>query len=87
MDLDMRPGQPAAATQAKPQLIRVWFGRYSIAAYQADKLLADRYAAVMSTSFAGLRITTEPVTGEISKPWLPDDERQWALTAFGGAGR
>jgi hypothetical protein len=69
------------------QLVRVWLGEHSIGGYLADKDLAGRYTQAMGAQFGGLRITTETApTGE-SKPLLPDDERQWPLTAFGGGGR
>jgi hypothetical protein len=68
------------------QLVRVWFGRHPIAAYHADKELADRYTAAMGPNFAGLHVTTERAAAGDAKQLLPNDERQWALTAFGGGG-
>ncbi|MFD7161617.1 hypothetical protein ACFV9C_44030 [Kribbella sp. NPDC059898] len=87
LDMDVRPARAVTVEQATPQVIHVWFGQYRIATYRADKQLADRYAAAMAAGFAGLHITTAPAADETSPPWLPDDERQWALTGFGGAGR
>lgn len=75
-----------ATTEDELQVVRVWFGRHPIATYHASKELADRYAAAMGATFAGLRITTERPAADEAKQLLPDDERQWALTAFGGGG-
>ncbi|HEY0691655.1 MAG TPA: hypothetical protein VGD71_21760 [Kribbella sp.] len=69
------------------QLVRVFLGPYSIADYHADKDLADRYTAAMGLQFGGLRITIESAPEGEAKPLLPNDERQWPLTAFGGGGR
>jgi hypothetical protein len=74
-------------TAAGTQLVRVWLGPHAIAAYRADKDLADRYATAMGTQFGGLHITTENAADSDTKQQLPSDERQWPLTAFGGGGR
>lgn len=72
-------------------LVQVWFGEHEIASYRADEDLAARYAAAMRRRFAGLRVTTiqvPPSAGAAvvvpAGPRLPDDDRQWELTAFGG---
>lgn len=78
------------ARPAAVRRVRVWFGKHPIADYCADEELALRYEAAMNRRFAGLRVTNDPVPGEPSDTAahpvapLPDDERQWPLTTFGG---
>lgn len=72
---------------ADTQLVRVWLGPHAIAAYRADKDLADRYTAAMGAQFGGLHVTTESAADSDTRQLLPSDERQWPLTAFGGGGR
>ncbi|HEY0689380.1 MAG TPA: hypothetical protein VGD71_10080 [Kribbella sp.] len=72
---------PGAVSQRR--IVRVWFGACVLAEYQAEASLAARYAAAMGRLFAGLDITTTPVTG--SSPArsgeLPGDPRLWSTTA------
>lgn len=58
--------------------VRVWFGEHVIADYQAEPLLAERYAAAMDKRFAGLKITHDPVPDENPGRPLPPD-RLWEL--------
>ncbi|GAA1558435.1 hypothetical protein GCM10009789_09830 [Kribbella sancticallisti] len=68
--------------------VQVWFGDRVIAAYVADRPLAERYAAAMARRFAGLRITVDPLPPVLSAhggpvsdyPPIPPEQRLWPLT-------
>jgi hypothetical protein len=60
--------------------VRVWFGDHVVADYRAEAELAERYAAAMSRRFAGLRVTSDPITDHDPGPErkLPG-ERLWEV--------
>ncbi|GAA1558729.1 hypothetical protein [Kribbella lupini] len=60
--------------------VRVWFGEHAVADYCAEAELADRYAAAMTRRFAGLRVTSEPVSAADPGTGLPlPGERLWEV--------
>jgi hypothetical protein len=60
--------------------VRVWFGDHVVADYCAEAELADRYAAAMSRRFAGLRVTSEPVSAADPGTGRPlPGERLWEV--------
>ncbi|HEY3511668.1 hypothetical protein [Kribbella sp. NPDC051137] len=50
------------AVRVERRRVRVWFGEHVVADYCAEAELAERYAEAMSRRFAGLRVTSEPLS-------------------------
>ncbi|MEV0801660.1 hypothetical protein AB0I34_28460 [Kribbella sp. NPDC050281] len=61
--------------------VRVWFGDHVVADYRAEAELAERYAEAMSRRFAGLRVTSDPISDTDPGPGrvLPG-ERLWEVS-------
>ncbi|ADB33619.1 hypothetical protein Kfla_4601 [Kribbella flavida DSM 17836] len=60
--------------------VRVWFGDHVVADYCAEAELAGRYAAAMTRRFAGLRVTSEPLSAADPGGGRPlPGERLWEV--------
>lgn len=72
----------APALGAPLRQVQVWFGSHVVAEYAAAPHLAARYEDAMRRRFAGLRVTSEELTGDdkagAALPSLPS-ERLWEL--------
>ncbi|NEA30159.1 hypothetical protein [Streptomyces sp. SID13031] len=70
------PDDPAGAQRRR---VRVWFGDHVVADYWAEADVADRYAAAMSRRFAGLKVTSEPISVADPGGQALPGERLWEV--------